>query len=413
MKPRILLAPLGVAAVVACSLAPAVTASAAPAAPTVSNAAARAATATPDAPQFSTANGERPLGNFQFGAYDDSPIDFRLFAIAKGGHLRITDVETGKTLCEADSQSAELGKYNCIVTAPFKYGTTEIEARVTDADGASIGSASRSAYVQRTWDDSTSQLDHYDPAKQTATISGTSKADADYTIKYLAPSSTEYETVKAAQVDADGNWSADLTDVAPGSRLRFGLNFNDGLADEIVRIPLSEPVAKPVIKSLEKNGNGFNLYVAGPVGAGVKVESQEGGTLAYRTVGDDGQAYLYFTDPKVEREVSVRILVNGHESEPVTFTVNEGVGSAKPEAPKVSDAAMVGSRMTATVAAEPGAVVKVTDTTGKVVAVKVAGTNGSAQVLFTVPNGRTAGSYEVTQTQAGATSAPTTIPSAQ
>lgn len=406
MKPRILLAPLGVAVMLTCSLAPAVSASAA--APSASSS--PQADNTPAAPTPSenvfvqTANGDSALGGVFF--YQTEPLDF-LVRGGTAGHLRLYETNTGKTLCEADSTTTGRGTYHCIAQAPFDYGMTSVTVEVTDADGRVDPTSTGGTRVMRLWEDSSITLDSYDAATQTAKISGHSKPGADYTIAANAPYEDEVD-VASSTVDENGLWSETLTDIAPSTRLKFALDLNEGRTAEYLQIPAAEAAPDPVITSLKKSGNGFNLHVSGPAKAGISVLSAENGTLAHTTIGADGTGYLYFTDPKVERELTLRMFLPGQSSE-IAFTVNEGIGTASPEAPKISNAAVIGNRMTATVDAEPGAVVRIKDSAGKIVALRAAGSSGRASFVFTAPGERSLDTYMAFQTVAGATSAATPL----
>lgn len=397
---------VGIATLALATLAPSVAASATPSAPTSS---ASAFDTRP--PWFRTVNGHAAY-NDRF-TFDEGPNMIVLSgADQPGSTVRVYDTEDNKTLCTADNQSApyDRGVFRCTVATPPRYGLTSIAATITSPDGTETSEVSATKQALRVYSQSEMTLDSYDETTKVAHVSGTSLADTPFSIWTNGELSSEKIELGHGTVRPDGTWSATLTDIEPATKLAFELPDIAESNYANVWIPDGAPLPTPTV-GVTSVGSSIRLAVGGgSEGMSVVVRDSAGRLIAGTAVtGSTAPTVVTIPNPGVERQYRVYFSQRSAKSPEVTLTVNPGLGSAEPAAPSVMTASLTGSRMTATVAADAGSVVRVTDTAGTTVALRIAGASGRASLVFTTPTTQASGSYEVTQTVAGATSAATPL----
>lgn len=160
----------------------------------------------------------------------------------------------------------------------------------------------------------------------------------------------------------------------------------------------------PAVSVVEHEQAGTaDVTVTGKPGASVRI----GGPNNYLQGGLLTTGTRTFTMDLPEKESTYRVwaALSGFETEETRVTLH--AKATPPAAPTATVAATVGTRAVLDVKSEPGSVLRVTDTSGTLLAIHVTGTSGTAQALVPLPT--KAGPVDVTAGRGDMTSAATPV----
>ncbi|MFD1992730.1 hypothetical protein ACFSGI_22375, partial [Paenibacillus nicotianae] len=128
----------------------------------------------------------------------------------------------------------------------------------------------------------------------------------------------------------------------------------------------------------------------------VKVYDADNNVLGTAVAGSNGNAQIVFTFPNAQGELSVRVTVNGTETE-IAILPYSGIEIPTTPTPGAAITDITGDQGTVSITGvAAGEVVKVYDADNNVLGTAVAGSNGNAQIIFTFPNAQGELSVRVT-----------------
>lgn len=395
MKPRTLLAPLGVAAVLAGSIVPATGATAAPSHSTKPG-------FSSTAPKFVTVNGEPAAGDL-FDA-DDAPARIQITGgVQPGGIVTVTDVDTGATVCEAPNiaPAGDTAEFLCTTTTTLPYGETHLTATVRSSDGQLVSDTSKPAGIVHQYRGSVMVVDSYDDATKTAHVSGTSLPGE----RFVVAAGWMGSLKTTGTVRSDGSWSASLEGYERESTLYFTLPDVQWsvAASAIVHKPGFAPTPS-VCGCTTVNSIATVTFNTEP--GLINVYDQDDRKVAASVVAPGKyKGVVTLPVPRGERTYTAELVQGDAVSSRVSFTLLESEPAAPVEAPSVSRAVIQGASVLTAVSGDIGGVVRVTDESGRAVAVGVVGASGSRQLRFAMPTDRAdLPVYTVTQVVDGVTS---------
>ncbi|WCT56036.1 S-layer homology domain-containing protein [Paenibacillus kyungheensis] len=200
----------------------------------------------------------------------------------------------------------------------------------------------------------------------------------------------------------DGSGQLTLTFIFPNAQGELSVRVTvNGLETEIAALPYSgidiptTPTPAAVIADITGDQGTVNITDVA-VGEVVKVYDEDNNVLGTAVAGSNGSAQIVFTFPNAQGELSVRVTVNGTETE-ITTLPYSGVVIPTTPSPNAVITDIAGDQGTVNITGVAvGEVVKVYDEDNNVLGTAVAGSNGSAQIVFTFPNAQGELSVRVT-----------------
>ncbi|MGV7114588.1 S-layer homology domain-containing protein [Paenibacillus kyungheensis] len=213
---------------------------------------------------------------------------------------------------------------------------------------------------------------------------------------------------------AGSNGSAQIIFTFPNAQGELSVRVTvNGTETEITTLPYSgidiptTPTPAAVITDIAGDQGTINITGVA-VGEVVKVYDEDNNVLGTAVVGSNGSAQIIFTFPNAQGELSVRVTVNGTETE-ITTLPYSGIDIPTTPTPSAVITDITGDQGTVNITGVAvGEVVKVYDEDNNVLGTAVAGSNGSAQIVFTFPNAQ--GELSVRVTVNGTETEITTLP---
>ncbi|TKJ84747.1 hypothetical protein PaeCFBP13512_21355 [Paenibacillus sp. CFBP13512] len=191
---------------------------------------------------------------------------------------------------------------------------------------------------------------------------------------------------------ADGSGQVTLTFVFPDAQGELSVRVTtNGLETEVASLPYSgidiPTTPTPSATLSDITGDQGTVNITGvAVGEVVKVYDADDNVLGTAVAGSNGTAQIVFTFPNAQGELSVRVTLNGTETEIATLPYS-GVVIPTTPTPDAVLSDIVGDQGTVNITGiAVGEVVKVYDADNNVLGTAVAGSNGTAQIVFTFPN---------------------------
>lgn len=223
------------------------------------------------------------------------------------------------------------------------------------------------------------------------------------------PGSTVYvftadgDSLASGKVGADGTFDIQVPadSSKPGTILAIVQATNGGLSNAVgVKVPAKQPT-KVVVDN--KDGN-ITVSGEGTPGATITITDSEGNKIAEGTVGKDGTFTITVPKGSVKPgdTISVTTTDNGNDSNPINITVP----SEEPGNMTITNG---DKDVTVTGTGKPGAVITITDSTGKELGKTTVGSDGKF-TLTVSKDGLAAGDkLYVTSTDGGVASNPVAI----
>ena len=196
----------------------------------------------------------------------------------------------------------------------------------------------------------------------------------------------------------------DLDFAAPGGRMKLFVRI-DGLHVATELPPAPGIPAAPGVEVEALSGGRTDLELSGEASAVVTVRNASGREVA-GTQLVQGAGRITLPTPPNETLLTVTQTVDNAESEAADVVLSPGLGSRLPSA-TTTTAVRSKVGLVLTITGEAGAVVRVSESGGRLVALRAVGAGGRAQVIAPAS---TPGPLHVTQSRGGETSKDETLP---
>lgn len=317
-----------------------------------------------------------------------------------GATLRVRDASSGRTLCEGAQPVQQGGGffYSMCTPAALPLGVTEVEAVFVSMDGENETESARVALrvVPQRFD---IDVTAYDPAADRAILTGSGPAGDTIQVGQDLDAGGPMTMV---QVPESGVWTKT---VDHPENLAFELRYerNGRTWYGVTAFSKSAPL-KPTVTASVEGGQVIVDVASGDNADRIDIHDSD-----WRLIASSDRTgtvtRLSFRAPAGEANYTAQALSAQSASVAAWFSIKMGEGSRVSGAPLIDDVSRTGSKAVVTTTAEAGSVVSVTDSSGKVLAARMAGRSGVAHLSFAVPPAAKADSeFFVTQSKGGQTS---------